>query len=157
MKLNAIILILLITLIPFANAGFKEELKPKLDDIQSQYDLAKHKRFLPLTVKILSLDKREEFLVKISKEGKIEFLNSGKIDIAIYGNEKDLINVLNSDDKNIKENIVDLNFKGESLKGKIALFIAEKYSKVKLNKNKSFSDKVVAAVVYPITGLFIKN
>ncbi len=157
MKLNAIILIFLITFIPLANAGFKEELEPKLNDLQAQYDLAKYKRFLPLTVKILSLDEQEEFLVKINKEGKIEFLNSGKIDIAIYGNEKDLINVLNSDDKNIKENIVDLNFKGESLKGKIALFIAEKYSKVRLNKNKSFSDKVVAAVVYPITGLFVKN
>ena len=99
---------------------------------------------------------KNDGVVKISN-GKFESLDQGKIDISVYGSEKDLINALNSNNKNIKDNISNLNVKGESLKGKIAVIIAEKFAKIKLNKNKSFSDKFVGAIIYPITGFFIKN
>ncbi|MEK6907334.1 MAG: hypothetical protein AABW45_02305 [Nanoarchaeota archaeon] len=146
--MKLLILFLLLTL-PLVDATVKEELQPKLNELE-QFNLAKYKAFLPLTVKVNSLDKNESFLVKLNKDGKISFADEGKVDIVIQGNEKNLINVLNSDENNFN----NINVYGTSFKGKISLIIAEKITKTKFNKNKTVGDKILGAVIYPVTLFF---
>lgn len=147
-------IIFLLILMPLANASVKDNLEPKLTNLGENFNLAKYKIVLPLNVKIISLDTNEEFIVSLTKEGKIEFTDKIKVDITIQSNEKDLIKLIDS--KNFKEEINNINVYGNSLKGKIAVLIAEKISKSKFNKNKSLSDKILGYVVYPIT-LLVKN
>ncbi len=139
---------------PLANASVKDNLEPKLTNLGENFNLAKYKIVLPLNVKVISLDTNEEFLVSLTKEGKIEFTDKTKVDITIQGNEKDLIKLI--DPKNFKESINNVNIYGSSFKGKMAVLIAEKISKSKFNKTKSLSDKILGYVVYPIT-LLVKN
>ena len=139
---------------PLANASVKDNLEPKLTNLGENFNLAKYKIVLPLNVKVISLDTNEEFLVSLTKEGKIEFTDKTKVDITIQGNEKDLIKLI--DPKNFKEFINSVNVYGNSFKGKMAVLIAEKISKSKFNKTKSLSDKILGYVVYPIT-LLVKN
>ncbi|MEK6835065.1 MAG: hypothetical protein AABX61_02265 [Nanoarchaeota archaeon] len=147
-------IIFLLILMPLANASVKDNLEPKLTNLGENFNLAKYKIVLPLNVKVISLDTNEEFLVSLTKEGKIEFTDKTKVDITIQGNEKDLIKLI--DPKNFKESINNVNIYGSSFKGKMAVLIAEKISKSKFNKTKSLSDKILGYVVYPIT-LLVKN
>lgn len=138
---------------PLADASVKDEVQIKINDAE-KYNLAKYKLFLPLTVKINNLDDNEELIVKLEKNGKILFTEQGKVEIIIQGSEQDLINVFQ--DENFKENIKNINVYGVTFKGKVAVILAERILKVKFNQDKNLGDKILGAVIYPVT-LFLKN
>jgi len=151
MKLNFLLIFLLLS-IPLADASVKEELEPRIDKLEQDSNLAKYKFFLPLTVKISG--ENEEFLISLMKEGSIGFVNDAKVDIVIQGKEEDLVNILDADDEEFKKHLNNLNIYGTSFKGKMAVLIAEKITKTKFNKNKTLGDKILGAVIYPLTLLF---
>jgi len=105
-----------------------------------------------LTVKVSS--ENGEFLLSLTKDGNIEFVNDAKVDIIIQGNEEDLVNILDADDEEFKTHLNNLNIYGTSFKGKMAVLIAEKITKTKFNKNKTLGDRILGAVIYPLTLLF---
>ena len=147
-------LILLVISLPLVGAEIKEELEPKINELNKDNNLAKYKIFLPLTIKISS--EKEEFSVKINKDGNVAFADENKIDITIRGKEDDLTKILNSDENDLEDYIKNINVYGVSFKGKVAVIIGEKIFKTKFNKNKALNDKILGAVVYPLT-LFLKN
>lgn len=149
MKKILFVMIFLVLMIPFANAGLKEDLVNEQGRIEKEIPMTKFNSLLPIEGEGFCFDTNETVYVTIEKGGKMEFYGKGR-DFYVEGKYKDMKSILMMDSVGgIAKNINKVDVYPRSIKGKIGVRFAEIFYGVKISASNSFGDKLINFITTP--------
>jgi len=134
--------------------NLKEVLEYKTEDIEREMPLSIIKISLPLILNV-ELENNETFCIIINKIGKISILGPCNYpDIIIKSDEEKLKNLfLTETNQELIDKITQITIEPVTFRGKLITQIIENYFDIKIVKNKSTSQKLIAIVTVPIVGI----